>query len=93
MNHHSKYDVRINHREIFSHGSHNTVSSAIEACLAMIGSALAFRVRMEGRHALSSFSSARMSANGKYKQTNKQTNERTNKQTNKQTSKQTNVGL
>lgn len=54
------------------HGSHNTVSSAMEACLAIMGSALLWSERIAGRHAWSSFSSPRMSAGtsvGGYKST------------------------
>ncbi len=48
----------------FTHGSHKTVSSAIEACLAIMGSALPCSLRIAGRQAESSLSSARMSAKG-----------------------------
>lgn len=43
------------------YGSHRTASKAMVACFFIKASSLSWRVRMEGRHAFSSLSSARMS--------------------------------
>lgn len=55
-------------RDAHRHGSHKTASNAMEACLAIMGSALSCSMRMAGRHPLSSFNSTRMSAKGKQNQ-------------------------